>query len=82
VTGPTGWAFSASFQQVDDHGEAYVKSFDPRIPPSLFVSERDRTRYNQPMPLSERCIEDHGVTRPVEPSEGTPSVVDEEYRAG
>ncbi|MEM7091893.1 MAG: hypothetical protein AAF567_02725 [Actinomycetota bacterium] len=59
VTGPTGWVFSASFDKLDQHGDAYIKSFDRRIPPSIFVSERDRTRHNTPMPLAERCIEDH-----------------------
>ena len=59
VTGPTGWAFSATWEKLDEHGEAYMKSFDPRVPPSIFVSERDRLRHNHPMPLVERCIEDH-----------------------
>lgn len=39
-------------------GDAYLKSFDDHIPPSLFVSERDRTRLNQPIPLAERAIRD------------------------
>lgn len=59
VTGPTGWAFSATWEKLDQHGDAYMKSFDPRVPPSIFVSERDRLRHNHPMPLVERCIEDH-----------------------
>lgn len=68
VTGPTGNAFSNAWEQLDRHGDAYMKSFDPRIPPSLFVSERDRTRMGSPMPLSERCIEDYGhATRRPEP---------------
>lgn len=36
-----------------------MRSFDQRIPPSIFVSDRDHRRHNQPMPLAERCIEDH-----------------------
>ena len=59
VTGPTGWVFSNAWQQLDDHGDAYMKSFDRRIPPSIFISERDRTRHGQPIPGAERCLEDH-----------------------
>lgn len=75
VTGPTGWVFSATWDKLDQHGEAYVRSFDPRIPPSIFVSERDRLRYNQPMPLVERCIEDHPGTRKpqAQPAPGEPA---------
>ena len=86
VTGPTGWAFSATWEKLDQHGDAYMKSFDPRVPPSIFVSERDRLRHNSPMPLVERCIEDHpqarsatssepaAPTRPTEQSEASPPV--------
>lgn len=63
VTGPTGWVFSATWDELDKHGDAYVRSFDPKIPPSIFVSERDRQRHGQPMPLVERCIEDHPGSR-------------------
>ena len=60
VTGPTGWVFSNAWDQLDQHGDAYMESFDRRVPPSIFVSERDRTRFNQPMPIIERCLEDRG----------------------
>lgn len=63
ITGPLGWAWSGAWDQLDQHGEAYKQSFDRRLPPSLFVSERDRLRANQPMPLSERCIEDYNKRR-------------------
>lgn len=56
--GPTGLGYSKGWDMVADKTKEYNKSFDPRIPPSTFVSERDRKRANQPMPLSERCIED------------------------
>ncbi len=59
VIGPTGWLSSNAWAQLDQHGEAYRQSFDRRLPPSLFVSERDRVRANQPMPIRERCIEDY-----------------------
>ena len=59
IVGPTGWVFSSAWEELDTHGEAYQKSFDRRLPPSLFISDRDRLRANQPMPLSERCIEDY-----------------------
>ena len=58
ITGPLGTAFSNAWDQLDEHGDAYMKSFGDQIPPSLFVSERDRVRMNQPMPVVERCIED------------------------
>lgn len=58
ITGPTGWAHSRSWRRVESDGAAYLKSFDPRIPPSLYISERDRTRHKMPIPVIERCIED------------------------
>lgn len=58
ITGPMGTAFSNAWEKLDEHGDAYMKSFDTRIPPSLFISDRDRRRANQPMPVVERCIED------------------------
>lgn len=61
IVGPTGWVVSSAWQELDDHGEAYQNSFDRRLPPSLFVSDRDRLRASQPMPLAERCIEDWAV---------------------
>ena len=67
IIGPTGWLSSNAWQQLDDNGEAYKQSFDRRLPPSLFVSERDRLRANQPMPLSERCIEDYHDRRAEQP---------------
>lgn len=58
VIGPQGALFSNAWEELDRHGQDYVDSFDRRLPPSIFVSERDRLRMNQPMPLAERCIED------------------------
>jgi len=58
VTGPIGNAHSRSWDLARDKTKQYNHSFDPRIPPSLFVSERDRQRAGQVMPISERCIED------------------------
>jgi hypothetical protein len=58
IVGPTGYMLTKSVDKVGEHGDAYLKSFDDRIPPSLFVSERDRTRLNQPIPLVERAISD------------------------
>lgn len=49
---------TATWDQLDEKGDAYMRSFDRRLPPSLHVSERDRTRANMPIPLVERCIED------------------------
>lgn len=58
--GRNGYALSGSYDVIADGQKAYGESFDPRLPPSLFVSERDRTRSGMAMPLVERCIEDHG----------------------
>lgn len=63
VTGPTGYVFSNAWDKLEEHGDAYMKSFDRRVPPSLFISERDRLRHGQPMPIVERCLEDHGPPR-------------------
>lgn len=69
VVGPTGWMWSNGWQAMDEGKEAFVKSFDRKLPPSLFVSERDRTRQNIPVPLVERMIaEEHGRTEPDETS--------------
>lgn len=59
LAGWTGWGTSASWDQIDQGKDAYVKSLDPKIPPSIFVSERDRSRHNIPIPLVERLIGDH-----------------------
>jgi len=59
VTGPTGYVFSNAWDKLEEHGDAYMKSFDEHLPPSLFVSERDRTRHNQAIPVLERCLGDH-----------------------
>lgn len=49
--------------QIKDGHDAYQKSFNRQLPPSTFISERDRRRVNQAMPLSERLIEDQAATR-------------------
>ena len=59
VIGPTGNGFSNAWDTMAESSEAYVESFNPRIPPSLFISQRDRTRLNLPIPLAERRIEAH-----------------------
>ena len=46
--------------RIENGGDTYAESFDRRLPPSLFVSERDRRRAGLPIPLSERCLEDWG----------------------
>ncbi len=66
ITGPTGYLVRHTFDQLETHGDEYVQSFDRRLPPSTFVSERDRKRANMPMPVAERCIEDWG--KDIEPS--------------
>lgn len=59
VVGPTGWMWSKGWDAMAENTSAYVKSFDKKVPPSIFVSERERTRHNIPIPLSERMVADH-----------------------
>ena len=54
ITGVTGNMFSNGWEHVAEDGQAYIDSFNRRIPPSLCVSERDRTRANLAIPLPER----------------------------
>jgi hypothetical protein len=42
VTGATGWVRSNIWQQLSDNSDAYMKSFEPHIPPSLHISQRDQ----------------------------------------
>lgn len=58
VAGGIGAATSAAWDQMETNKSAYLKSFDRRLPPSLHISERDRVRAGDPIPTSERCIED------------------------
>ncbi len=60
--GAIGMNRSNAWDYLEKDNGAYLRSLekDAMIPPSLFVSERDRTRFGTPMPLVERCIEDHG----------------------
>lgn len=59
VVGPTGWMWSRGWDAMAENTSAYVKSFDRKVPPSIFISERERTRHNIPIPLSERMIAEH-----------------------
>lgn len=58
MAGPTGELWSRGWERMAKDHKAYVKSFDRKLPPSLFVSERDRTRLGQPIPLPERAIDE------------------------
>lgn len=58
IVGPLGMMLSKGWDAMATGSSAYVESLDRRLPPSLFVSERDRRRRNLPIPLVERCIED------------------------
>jgi len=62
IVGPTGNSFSNAWDLLESDGDAYTRSLgrERAIPPSLFVSERDRVRLGLAVPLTERCIEDHG----------------------
>ncbi len=58
IIGPTGYQWSTAWKQLEDEDGSYLKSFDPRIPPSIHISHRDKAREGIIMPISERCIED------------------------
>lgn len=58
ILGPTGNMFSNGWELFEQNNAAYMKSFDPRVPPSLHISQTDQNRYHQAIPVSERCIED------------------------
>ena len=58
LTGSTGLGTSRAWDEASRGADAYIDSFDRRLPPSLHISHRDQVRLNQPMPLVERCIED------------------------
>ena len=62
IVGATGNSFSKAWDHLDTDGDRYARSMkrDPVLPPSLFVSDRDRTRQGQPTPVVERCLEDIG----------------------
>lgn len=59
IIGPTGSGYSSAWDKLAEGGEAYVESFERRIPPSLFISHRDKTRLNHPIPVVERRLEAH-----------------------
>lgn len=62
IVGPTGNSFSRGWEMLEKDDGAYLRSLRPEhhLPPSLFVSERDRIRHGLPVPMVERCLEDHG----------------------
>ena len=60
IVGATGNSFSNAWKYLESDSGQYKASMErePVLPPSLFVSERDRTRHGEPIPLVERSIED------------------------
>jgi len=69
MAGPTGELWSNGWDRMAKDKDAYLKSFDNHIPPSIFVSERDRTRMNQAIPLPERAIADVVAGEEARPSD-------------
>ncbi|NOX28978.1 MAG: hypothetical protein GXP35_02840 [Actinobacteria bacterium] len=69
VTGPFGPAnfrgkrINNTLETIVDSNSAYRQSFNRQLPPSTFVSERDRLRFGQAVPVSERLIGDTAATR-------------------
>lgn len=64
IVGPTGYAWSGTWQRLDEDGADYLRSFDPKIPASVFLSPSDLTRAVHPVPLPERCIENWSAPGP------------------
>lgn len=67
IVGMTGASLSGAYELLEKDDGAYMRSMakEPPLPPSLFVSERDRVRRNgKVVPIAERCIEDHGTDSP------------------
>ena len=58
VIGPTGWMWSNGWDAMEKGSKAYLKSFDPKVPRSIFLADREANRDSIPIPLVERCIED------------------------
>ena len=58
ITGPTGFVNSPTWDSMAAGRKAYNRSFEPRVPPSLHISQRDGARNGAVIPISERCIED------------------------
>lgn len=71
IVGPTGYAWSGTWQRLDEDGANYLRSFDPKIPASVFLSPSDLTRAVHPVPVAERCIEDW--SKPAPPDNPHPS---------
>ena len=67
IVGPTGYQWSGAWRRLEEDGPAYMRSFDPRIPPSVFLSPSDLTRSVHPVPVAERCIEDWQQPRAEQP---------------
>lgn len=69
IVGPTGDLFSNGWKAFEDGKDAFVESFDPRVPPSIHISQREGNRANIPVPLVERCIEDWGKDATGDPAQ-------------
>ena len=64
ITGPTGFVNSPTWDSMAAGRHAYTRSFDPRVPASLHISQRDGARNGSVIPIAERCIEDWGTADP------------------
>jgi len=68
IIGPTGWQWSGGWSRLEQHGDAYVKSFDPRVPRSIHLAKDEQYRQHIPIPLAERCIEDWRTNQKADPT--------------
>ncbi len=60
VSGRLGFGTTRLWDHVEESKKAYSESFDRKLPPSLHISERDRLRAGDPIPVTERRLEDWG----------------------
>lgn len=67
IVGPTGWVWSKAWDELEKHQSTYMRSFDPKVPRSIFVSEREGTTHNIPIPVAERMLETHRRQEESEP---------------
>lgn len=84
AVGVLGAGFSNAYKYIENDQNRYARSLDPdrRLPPSLFVSQRDGVRNGSVMPLSERCIEDFASSRGATQAPASAKLGDEQPIAG
>lgn len=60
IVGPTGWMWSKGWDELAKHESTYARSFDPKVPRSIFATRQGQGLHDIPIPLVERLISEHG----------------------